>query len=164
MSTVKMFHLTGVEFENGDVLEPMDGGYVGLPESQAMEIILERYRPSDKLPRDQSVFLTDKKPKAHAFGAQSSDYLVVCEVPERILEQRSDFNWLAELDVGLEDPAYLEEDFTEDELRYYAEGYWSGEPRDKMMPSYEYRIEEAEVLYCKEMELVNSSIIEEMVY
>ncbi len=113
MTKVKMYHLTGVEFKKGDQLVPMEHGYVYQDNSIALETILERYRPEDKLSREDSVFLSDAIPtKGFCFGADADDYLVVCDLPISVLSQKSDFNWLAAIDQGFDDVSILEEHYS----------------------------------------------------
>lgn len=153
MSLPKYFHYTAQEFSPGDRLEPQEDGYTQWEESRALEAVLERYRPADKLPRSQSVFLF-KGPvtNSESYGADCTTYLCAVASPNNPEDERSDLSWLKELDQGFDDVTILEEDFTEAELRFFAEGYWSGTARPDAVPVYEYRVPYADVKLCLETE------------
>lgn len=145
------FHFTGEELDVRTRLTPQDDGFTQWPEARALETILERYRPADKLPRSQSVFLF-KGPVVpdQSFGAASSAYCCVVDTPNNPEAERSDIRWFRDLDHGFEDVAILEEDFTEAELRERAEGYWSGKPCPGQIPMFEYRAPYADVKLCRD--------------
>lgn len=145
---MKLMHLTSSIMERGDKLEPQEDGYCHLPESIALEEILERYRPDGKIARKDSIYLFKNKSLAsnHDYGAAGSNYVLVVECEDSVSDQKSDMNWLSELDQGFDDVRILEEDFTEIELRELAEGYWSGLARyGENEAIYEYRASEAVV-------------------
>ncbi len=142
-----LYHLTGHAFCPGSQLEPQPDGYCHWPESQGMEAILERYRPPHCLPRKESVFFMKERDSASDFGAHHDRMILLCEVDDAAEAQRSDINWLQELDQGFEDPADL--DLEEAEMAWLAQGYWSGAPRPGQTPLYEYRATGGLVLECR---------------
>ena len=143
---IRLFHITDTEFERGDTLLPQPDGYVHFPESRALEAILERYRPTDKLPRGESVFFVKEIPSSgDEVGADGSDWIVTCALDADTLANQSDLNWIRELDQGFEHPSDLEECFSEKELRLLAHGYWSGKARPGHEPRFEYRAPSAVV-------------------
>lgn len=150
---MKLMHLSSVALKKGDVLKPQEHGYCHLPESQGLEDILERYRPSDKIPRKESVYLFKTRNESLDFGAEGSDFLFVVECDDEVVKQRSDMNWISELDQGFENSEVLEEDYEEWELQMLAEGYWSGKPRTNEDEAvYEYRVRDAVITAVYEQE------------
>lgn len=144
------YHFSGQEFSVDDRLVPQDDGFTTWPEAAALETILERYRPEDKLPRYRSVFLFQGPAKNNGgYGAASTEYCCVVATPNNPASERSDIRWFRDLDQGFTDVSVLEEDFTEDELRYLAEGYWSGEPMPGGDPVFEYRAPYADIKLCR---------------
>jgi hypothetical protein len=139
-----MYHLTDHEFEIGDTILPQPYGYAHLDESVALETILERYRPPNKLKRKESVFLLKKPPEGKDFGAVGSIFLIKVEVGEDVMQNSSDMSWFASLDQGFEDVQWLEDDYKPNELREIASRYWSGILSDN--PSVEYRAKSARVV------------------
>lgn len=148
---MKFYHLTPVDFAPGERLLPQTDGYCHWPENQAMEAVLERFRPASKLPRKASVFFSNAVNVQRDLGASGADYVVICEGDITWGRQRSDVNWLAELDVGIEDPTVAFSGVPEEVLRQWALGYWSGRPKPNEVPVFEYRVESACVLDCVPM-------------
>lgn len=144
---MRLYHLTNHPLTPGTRLQPQASGNSHRPENRALETVLERYRPQACLARRASVFLTQTSQPARDLGASGDRLIALCEVVDLAASQRSDMNWLRELDQGFEDPADL--DLDEHRLAYLARGYWSGVPRPGMRPNYEYRATSAIVLSCR---------------
>lgn len=81
--------------------------------------ITEKYRPPDKLPHYQSVFMCDNEDDVGlAGGAETYIYLVA---PIGKVE-RHDVNWLSEIDCAVSDGK------NEKYIENLAKKYWKGEP------------------------------------
>lgn len=145
---MRLYHLSDAELEPGELLLPQQDGYCHWPENRAMEFWLEKRRPPEKLSRADSVFLCPRIPERD-MGAAGETRIFLCQADADALSQRSDMNWLIEMDQGLEDPSTLLDDWGERAIRELATGYWSGEPRPGLSPSWEVRQPRALVLACR---------------
>lgn len=139
---MNLFHYTGTIFDIGDVLEPQTDGYCNWPENQAMESILEFHRPQQCISRQDSVFLVGEPCDGELYGAESSNYELSVNIEDNHIEQRSDIQWLAQLDQGYSTTNEIREDISDDEIERLAKGYWSGKPFNDS-PKFEYRTRKA---------------------
>jgi hypothetical protein len=139
------FHYTSAHLSIGETLIAQDNGYCQQPENAAMEAILEDFRPNRCISRSDAVFLTkDPIDDGDKVGALGSDYELEVSVCKDTIHQRSDLNWLSEIDQEYESVGDIYNEFSEKEIQTIAEGYWSGKPySDK--PSYEFRALSAKI-------------------
>jgi hypothetical protein len=139
MANKAFFHYTSCQLLIGNILSPQTNGYCQLPENAVMEAILEDFRPEKCISRNSAIFLTDKPIEdGEKIGASGADYeLQVTACPDTF-NQKSDLNWLNEIDQGHEFLSEILENFSIDEIQTIADGYWSGRAYN-CTPSFEFR-------------------------
>jgi tRNA uridine 5-carbamoylmethylation protein Kti12 len=130
------FHGSSKELPENTILKPHSESYTRLPESQRLEKILEKYKPSDKLSRYDSVFLVDDIDNIDATGG-SIDFIYEVIVPNGIIPEKSDLAWYTELEIT-DDP---------EKQKQIAENYWNGVIfYDKECSVMEYRVPKAYIV------------------
>lgn len=139
------YHLSDHPFMSGEAILPMEDGYTSLPESGALEAVLELFRPKDKLPRADSIYVSPNKPESD-LGAKGNSHCFMCSLPESALSQKSDLQWIHELDQGFESIDDLLEDYAMEELAELANGYWSGKERIADQGLWEIRWHESTII------------------
>lgn len=109
------FHGSSEELPKNTILKPHTDSYTRSSETQFLEKILEKYRPSDKLSRYDSVFLVDNIDNIDAAGG-SIDFIYEVIIPMEFIPEKSDLAWYSELEM------------TDDheKQKQIAENYWNG--------------------------------------
>ena len=113
------YHGSQSEFPVGFVLTPQPGGYATLPDEDIAEVeaIIERFRPTDKIPRSEAVFMVGNPDEIDQAGGYD-DFVYTVEPVGKV--EASDLSWYSKISVYWMD-------MTDDEKQQLAEGYWSGE-------------------------------------
>src|SRR5690606_6367001 len=82
-------------------------GYVHWPENMALEGLIEKYRPVHCISRQDAVFLTEVSCDGEKYGAESANSELIVITEEDTLYQKSDLQWLSELERSGAESLYL---------------------------------------------------------
>lgn len=117
--TPTYYHGSQSEFPVGFTLSPQLGGYATLPDEDIAEVeaIIEQFRPPDKIPRRDAVFMVGNPDEIDAAGG-NDDFIYEVEPIGKV--EASDLSWYSKISVYWMD-------MTDDKKQQLAEGYWSGE-------------------------------------
>lgn len=135
-SMKSFYHGSYDKLPDNTILKPHDNSYTRQKDNSYLESIIEKYRPSDKLSRYDSVFLVDDIDNIDSAGG-AIDYIYEVIVPSDIIPEKSDLAWYSEL--GMVNDI--------DKQREYSLNYWNGvEFTDSEMSLWEYRVPKAYVI------------------
>jgi tRNA uridine 5-carbamoylmethylation protein Kti12 len=130
------FHSSAKYIKNNTILRPHADSYVKQIDNEFLEKLMEKYRPSDKLSRYDSVFLVDDMDLLDDAGA-STDFIYTVEPIGNI--EKSDLAWYTEVQIVDEDDTEL--------IKEYVENYWNGVPfTDSSASLFEYRVPAAKII------------------
>jgi hypothetical protein len=130
------FHGSGDRLPDNTVLKPHKDSYTRQKDEEYLENILEKYRPSDKLSRFDSVYLVDNLDNLELVGA-NTDFVYEVIVPSGIIPEKSDLSWYTEIET------------TDDQelQKQYALNYWNGiQFNDINRSLWEYRVPKAYII------------------
>ena len=118
--TPTLYHGSRKKFPIGMVLKPQSDGYVHSDDDNIgeTESILDSYRPSSMLSRNQSVFMVDD-PEDIDYAGGYDDYIYIVEPIGKV--ERNDLHWYSELSMY----AGYNDDM-DDEFEQWASNYWNG--------------------------------------
>jgi hypothetical protein len=134
-TTKRYFHGSRFQLPVGFKITPQKNGYTSHPETQKAERLLEKYRPTNKLSRSQSVFLVDD-PELIDFAGGYEDYIYEVQPVGKV--EKSDLSWYSEIESIPSGGIYL--DSYEEEIKQCALNYWNDVPYYKPENSlFEYR-------------------------
>ncbi len=131
----KYYHGTHFNFKNGFELIPQNV-FSGSKEVSELENLFELYRPSDKIPRSKSVFISDNIDMIDNLGGYTD---AIYEVIPDIVEQ-SDLAWYTEAELAIEDSNL-------NKAIDCIHNYWNGSPfYDSDYSCFEYRTNKATII------------------
>lgn len=133
---IAFYHGSYDKLPNNTILKPHDKSYTKQNDNSYLESILEKYKPTNKLSRYESVFLVDDIENIDSAGG-AIDYIYEVIVPKGIIPEKSDLAWYTEIDM-VDD---------EEKQKEYALNYWNGiQFFDKDSSLWEYRVPKAYIV------------------